>query len=86
MVGLCLTNNTTDYLMDFSTTNAFNSQFISVIGPTRYTICCQFITINSLYMFQALISSSSGGTVYKGIGVFYAYYVGRLLAGLEWNW
>jgi hypothetical protein len=39
----------------------------------------------SLYMFQALIRSSSGGTVYTAIGIFCVYYVGWLLAGLEWN-
>jgi hypothetical protein len=33
-------------------------------GTAGCTICFQFITINSLYMFQALICSSSGGTVY----------------------
>jgi hypothetical protein len=37
-------------------------------------------------MFRALICSSSRGTAYTTIGAFYAYYVGRLLAGLEWNW
>jgi hypothetical protein len=56
---------------------------ISVTGPTRCTICCQFININSLYMFQALICSSSGGTVYTTIGIFCVYYVGWLLAGLH---
>jgi hypothetical protein len=29
--------------------------YFSIIGPTRRTICFQFITINSLYMFRALI-------------------------------
>jgi hypothetical protein len=33
--------------IDFSTT-----------GPTRCTVCFQFILINSLYMFRALICSS----------------------------
>jgi hypothetical protein len=56
---------------------------VSTTGPTRCTICFQFITINSLYMFRALISSSSGGTVYTAIGIFCAYYVGWLVAGLE---
>jgi hypothetical protein len=36
-------------------------------------------------MFQALICSSSGGTVYTVVGIFCAYYVSWLLAGLEWN-
>jgi hypothetical protein len=36
-------------------------------------------------MFQALIYSSSGGTVYTAIGIFYVYYVGWLLAGSEWT-
>jgi hypothetical protein len=56
------------------------SCFISITGPTRCTICFQFITINSLYMFWALICSSSGGTVYTAIGIFSAYYVSWLLA------
>jgi hypothetical protein len=30
--------------------------YISTIGPTRCTICFQFITINSLYMFRAFTS------------------------------
>jgi hypothetical protein len=55
----------------------------SVTGPTGCTICFQFITINSLYMFRALVCSSSGGTVYTAIGIFCVYYVGWLLAGLE---
>jgi hypothetical protein len=38
---------------------------ISITGPTRCTICFQFITINSFYMFRALICSSSGCTVNK---------------------
>jgi hypothetical protein len=29
---------------------------ISIIGPARCTVCCQFITINSLYMFRALFA------------------------------
>jgi hypothetical protein len=58
--------------------------FISIRGPTRCTICFQFITINILYMFRALICSSSGDTVYT-IGIFCAYYVCWLLAGLEWS-
>jgi hypothetical protein len=40
-----------------------NKLIISIIGPTVYTICFQFITVNSLYMCQALIYSSSGGTI-----------------------
>jgi hypothetical protein len=49
---------------------------ISTTGPTSYTIYFQFITINSLYMFRALIYSSSGGAVCTTIGIFCAYYVG----------
>jgi hypothetical protein len=41
--------------------------YIRITGPIRSTICFQFITINSLYMFPALICSSSGGTVYTAI-------------------
>jgi hypothetical protein len=48
----------------------------SIIGPTRCTICFQFITINSLHMFQALMCSSSGGTVCTTVGIYSAYYVG----------
>jgi hypothetical protein len=62
------------------------SSWISIIEPTRFTICFQFITINSLYMFPSFIYSSSGGTVYTTNGIFCTYYVGWLLAGLEWNW
>jgi hypothetical protein len=58
----------------------------SVTGPTGYTVCSQFITVNSLYMFPALICSSSRGTVYT-VGIpYFACYVGWLLAGLEWYW
>jgi hypothetical protein len=63
----------------------YSKKFFSIIEPTRYTICFHFITINSLYMFPALICSSLGGTVYTVIGIFCAYYVSWLLAGLEWN-
>jgi hypothetical protein len=35
-------------------------------------ICFQFSMINILYMFRALIYSSSGGTVYTIIGMFCA--------------
>jgi hypothetical protein len=49
--------------------NAINFE-ISTTGPTICTVCFQFITINSLYMFQALICSSSGGTVYTTIGIY----------------
>jgi hypothetical protein len=38
-----------------------------------------------LYMFPSLICSSSGSTVYTSIGIFCAYYVGWLLAGLEYK-
>jgi hypothetical protein len=44
----------------------------SIIGPTGCTVYFQFITINSLCMFRALICSSSGGTVYTAIGIFCA--------------
>jgi hypothetical protein len=50
----------------------------SIIGPTGCTICFQFITINSLYMFRSLIFTSSGGTVYTTVGIFSVYYVGWL--------
>jgi hypothetical protein len=49
---------------------------VSISGPTKYTICFQFITIIILYMFRAIICSSSGGTVCTTIGIFCAYYVG----------
>jgi hypothetical protein len=62
-----------------------HSNIISVIGSTRCTICFQFITINSLYIFRALICSSSGVTVCTTTGIFCEYYVGWLLAGLEWK-
>jgi hypothetical protein len=38
-----------------------------IIRPTS-----QFIRINSLHMFRALICSSSGGTVYSATGTFCA--------------
>jgi hypothetical protein len=42
------------------------------------------LRLNILYMFQALICSSSGGTVYTTIGIFFVrIYVGWLLTGLE---
>jgi hypothetical protein len=44
------------------------------IGPSRCSICFSFIMINSLYMFQAPICSSSGGTVYTTIGIFCVYF------------
>jgi hypothetical protein len=53
---------------------------ISFIVPTRSTICFQFITINSLYIFLALICSSPGGTVYTKIGTFLCVLC-RLAAG-----
>jgi hypothetical protein len=43
---------------------------ISIIVPARCTICFQFITTNDLYMFTALICSSSGFTVYTTVGMF----------------
>jgi hypothetical protein len=39
--------------------------------PTRCTVCFQFITINNLYMFRALICLSSEGTVCT-TGIFFA--------------
>jgi hypothetical protein len=36
-------------------------------------------------MFRALICSSTRGTVYATISIFCTYYVGWLIAGLEWN-
>jgi hypothetical protein len=45
---------------------------INRTGPTGCSVCFQFITINSLYMFRALICSSSGGTVCTAFGIFYA--------------
>jgi hypothetical protein len=55
-------------------------QYISIIWPAKYTIYFKFITINSLYMFRALICSSSGGAVYTTIGIFCV-----CIAGLECN-
>jgi hypothetical protein len=55
-------------------------QYISIIGPTKCTICFRCITINSLYMFRALFCSSSGGSVFTTIGIFCV-----LITGLEWN-
>jgi hypothetical protein len=55
------------------------SSYISVTGPTRCTVCFQFIMINGLYMFRALIFSSSGGTEYTEICIFCTYYVAWLL-------
>jgi hypothetical protein len=52
-----------------------NWRCFSIIGPTRCTVCFQFIVINSLYILQALICSSSGGTVYTAIGVYIRVYV-----------
>jgi hypothetical protein len=51
------------------------SKDIHVTEPTRCTICFQFVTFNSLYMFQALFCWSSGGNVYTAIGIFCMYYV-----------
>jgi hypothetical protein len=59
--------------------------FTCTTGQTTCTVCLQFITINSLYMFKALICSTSGGNVYTTNGIFCAYYEGWLLAGLEWT-
>jgi hypothetical protein len=58
---------------------------ISIIGPKGCTVCLQFITINSLYMFRAVIFSSSGGTVYTTIVIFCVYYIEWLPAELEWT-
>jgi hypothetical protein len=38
-------------------------RYISIIGQ-RCAVCYQFIAINSVYRFRALICLSSGGTVY----------------------
>jgi hypothetical protein len=43
---------------------------VNIIGPIRCTICFQFISISSLYMFGALICLSSGGTVYTTICIY----------------
>jgi hypothetical protein len=40
-----------------------SNKYFNIIVPTRCTICFQFITINSLYIFRELTCSSSGGTV-----------------------
>jgi hypothetical protein len=56
------------------------------IGPTRCTTCFQFIAINSLYMFRALICSSLGGTVYTIVGIFCVCYVGWLLVDSASCW
>jgi hypothetical protein len=57
-----------------------------VIWLTWCTICFQFIMINSLYMFQAPICSSSGGTVYATICIFRACYVNWLLVASLLHW
>jgi hypothetical protein len=80
---VCEHCNTTGWLkicLSLTVLNWFPfNHHISIIGPTRCTICFHFITINSLYMFRALICSSSVGTVYTTIGIFCAYYFGWLL-------
>jgi hypothetical protein len=54
-------------------------------SSTNMMYCLLSVYYNSLYMFQALICSSSGSTVYTAIGIFCPCYVIWLLAGLEWN-
>jgi hypothetical protein len=46
--------------------------YLSIIGPTRRTVCFQFNAINSLYMFRALICPSSGVTVCTAVGIYSA--------------
>jgi hypothetical protein len=45
--------------------------FLSITGPKGPMICFQFIAINSLHMFRALICSSSGDAVYTTIGTYF---------------
>jgi hypothetical protein len=61
------------------------SQYISTTGPTRCTICLQFIMINSLYMFWAGPGSSVGiATDYglDGLGIEQLRWSRGLHAGL----
>jgi hypothetical protein len=56
-----------------------------MIGPTRRTVYFQFISINSLCMFRALICWSSGGTVRTAIGMFLCV-LSRLEASCQPTW
>jgi hypothetical protein len=47
---------------------------LSMIGPTRCTICFRLISISSPYIFRELICSSSGGTVYTTVYIYSASY------------
>jgi hypothetical protein len=57
------------YIYDITRLRVKFNEF-STTGPTRCTVCCQFITVNSLYVFRALACLSSGGTVCTAIGIF----------------
>jgi hypothetical protein len=57
----------------------WNGLSVCIMGPTGYTVFFQFIMINSLYMFPALICSSSGGSVYTTIGVYIYIFVLKLV-------
>jgi hypothetical protein len=57
-------------------------KYISILGPTRCTICFQFIMINSLYMFQAIICSSPGGTA----DIIRTKYINCFIYSAAWQW
>jgi hypothetical protein len=85
-LSVCLVVLRNDCMLFFSTfvsyLNHLMFQYISTIGTTRYTVCFQFITINSRYMFPAPVCSSSGGAVYTANGIFCVCYVSWLV-GVE---
>jgi hypothetical protein len=47
------------------------SQCISTVGPTRYTFYIQFITNQQPLHVLSTVCSSSGGTAYTTIGIFF---------------
>jgi hypothetical protein len=71
----------------FLSTQRFSERTVevSIVEPTRYTFCFQFITNQQPLRVSSTICSSSGGTVYAPIGVFCVYNVDWLLPGLEFH-
>jgi hypothetical protein len=54
----------------------------------RWTACFQFIAINRITStcFENLFTHHQEPLCRRQLVYFFAYYVARLLAGLEWNW
>jgi hypothetical protein len=88
-VRICAAALTLFPLPYFSLITCYNFRFFvfkcwhRIVEPKRCTICFPFITINSLYIFQALICSSSEGTVRSIYNNWYILCVLCLLAAIR---